>query len=156
MDTPVEKEFLELLEDEKEIILSKQNNKHAKDAMALAWKNVKLKLEDRTGKAFGVKRLQKKWNNTQTRLKEKNWVMKKTGESPAIKESPNDDIAERILGENNPKLVCVPGAMENGKIISFPSRITADRTSEESNDYTSYNFTPQLLTAAASKSVSGS
>ena len=66
MDTLVEKEFLEVLEDEKEIILSKQNNKHAKDAMALAWCNVKLKLEDRTGKAFDVKRLQKKWNNTQT------------------------------------------------------------------------------------------
>ena len=102
MDTLLEKEFLEVLEDEKEIILCKQNNKQAKDARALAWSNVKLKLEDRTGKTFDVKRLQKKWNNIQSRIKEKNRAMKKTGGGPAIKGCANDEIAERILGENNP------------------------------------------------------
>ena len=66
MDTLVEKEFLEVLEDEKEIILSKQNNKHVKYSRALAWNNVKLMLENRTRK-FDMKR-QKKWNNIQTRL----------------------------------------------------------------------------------------
>ena len=92
MDMLTEREFLEILEEEKEMILSKANNKIAKNARALAWTNIKLKLEGKTGKLFEEKKLQKKWNNIQSRIKDKCRSMKKTGGGPGIKGSYNDVI----------------------------------------------------------------
>ena len=79
MDMLIEREFLEILEEEKEIILSKANNKIAKNARALTWTNIKLKLEDKTGKLFDEITLEKKWNNIQSRLKDKGRAMEETG-----------------------------------------------------------------------------
>ena len=64
---------------------------------------------------FEEKKLQKKWNNIQQRVKERNRLAKKTGGVPPVKGSANDEIAERIMAKNKPKLLCVPGAMENGQ-----------------------------------------
>ena len=106
MDTLIEKEFLAVLEDEKDIIMPKQNSKQANDARALAWTNVKLKLEGRTGKAFEVKKtteeVEQHPDTTQI-----GW--KRTCGSPAIKASPNDEIVEGILGKSDPNFVCVTG-----------------------------------------------
>ena len=57
--------------------------------------------------------------------------MKKTGSGTPVKGSANGEIAERIMGETNPKLVCVSGAMENGQKVSLRANIT----SHGSDDY---------------------
>ena len=62
-----------------------------------------------------MQKLQKKWNNIQSRLKEKLKDGQKTGGGPPTKLGENDALAHRILGESNPKLVRIPGAMENGQ-----------------------------------------
>ena len=146
MDMLTERAFLEILEEEKEMILSKANNKIAKNARALAWTNIKLKLEGKTGKLFEEKKLQKKWNNIQSRIKDKCRSMKKTGGGPGIKGSYNDVIAERIFGPENPKLVCVPGAMENGRKVSLNEQDEEDENEDSfstdgTNSANAGNFT---------------
>ena len=86
------------------MVLSKSNNTIANNAKDLGWTNIKLKLEDKTGKLFDEETLEKKWNNIQSRLKDKGRAMMETGGGPGIKGSHNDVIAERILGPENPKL----------------------------------------------------
>ena len=125
--------FFNILEEERKIITSKQNSKQAKEARTLAWNNIKVKVENNTGKVFEVKKLQKKWNNIQQRVKERNRLVKKTGGSPPVKGSANDEIAERIMGETNPKLVCVPGTMENGQNVSLRANITSHISADDEN-----------------------
>ena len=52
----------------------------------LAWHNIKIKLENNTGKVFGIKKLKKKWNNIQQRVKERNRLMKKTSGASPVKD----------------------------------------------------------------------
>ena len=53
-------------------------------------------MEIKTGKLFDEKKLQKKWNNIQSRLKDKRRSMKETGGGLGIKGSHNDVIALRF------------------------------------------------------------
>ncbi len=55
--------------------------------------------------------MQKKWNNIQTRVKGKMAQRNKTGGGPAIMLNTNDDLALKIIGEENPKMAKVPGAI---------------------------------------------
>ena len=65
MDVLLQKD---ILEEERNIITWKQNRKQAK-MRTLAWNNIKVKLGNNTRKVFEVKKLQKKWNNIQQRVK---------------------------------------------------------------------------------------
>lgn len=115
MDSVTEKQFLEVFDGEKEAIFCRSNTKQGKELRAQAWHNVKLELEARTGKIYEIKQLQKKWNNIQTRIKERHKSRPQTcGNSY---EFPNDAMALRILGKNNDSLFCASEVSRNEKKI---------------------------------------
>ena len=75
--------------------MGKSNTKQGKMTRAVAWNNVQLELEDRTGKHFEIKQLQKKWNNIQSRVKERLRTMKITGGGSYVPGTANDTIAKK-------------------------------------------------------------
>ena len=64
-----------------------------------------------------MEKLQKKWNNVQSRVMEKLRSCNETGGGGCSKWSDNDNLVIRILGANNPKVIQIPGAM-SGAISS--------------------------------------
>ena len=114
MDPSTETTFLEILEMKKSVINSKDNTKNGRNRRAEAWSWLQQELVVRTGKSLAIEQLQKKWNNVQQRLKERLKDVKKTGGGPSKELSENDRLVWRVLGEQNPKITKVVGAMENG------------------------------------------
>ena len=113
MDSLLEREFLECIEKYEKIVTRKGKTRECKNARTNAWDEIKKEFEERTGKLLSVVQLQKKWNNIQSRLKEKMRSSQQTGGGPAVIFSENDALAQKILGEGNLKLVRVPGARDN-------------------------------------------
>lgn len=121
MDSTTESAFLMLMDEQKEIMTSKANTKESRQSRNAAWDCVAQQLLVNTGKDYSVVQLQKKWNNAQQRLKEKARDGKKTGGGPAAVFTENDRLTLRILGENNPKVAMVPGAMANTSSLASVS-----------------------------------
>lgn len=113
MDSTTETAFLIILEDKHDVITSKGNSKECRQSRCDAWDWVSRQLLIKTGKDFTVSQLQKKWNNTQQRLKDKTKDAKKTGGGPGAVLSENDRLTWKILGDTNPKVAMVPNAMAN-------------------------------------------
>ena len=70
---------------------------------------------NKNGHDFEIHQLQKKWQNIQQRIKDKQKTGKQTGGGPPVGLSTNDELAVKIIGECNPKLVMIPAALENGR-----------------------------------------
>lgn len=113
MDAFTETFFLSLIDEQKEILLSKQNTTSMKARKNVCWEEVRRELTTRTGKDFSAQQLQKRWSNIQARVKEKKSYQKGTGGGPVEKFTENDMQAFNIIGAGNPKLAMVPGAMSN-------------------------------------------
>lgn len=129
MDVDTEEVFLLILEEVKSAILSKDHTKEGKERRNVAWEKCQKQLFVRAGKDFSVSQLQKKWNNVQCRLKDRLKDAKRTGGGAPKTLSNNDRLTWRIVGETNPKLTMIPGAMVNAEDIenvSFPSKSSSD------------------------------
>lgn len=131
MDTVTETAFLMIMEEKNIILTSKSNTKECRERRNEAWDWVCRQLLIKTGKEFTSSQLQKKWNNSQQRLKDKTKDGKKTGGGPATILSENDKLTWKILGENNPKVTMVPGAMANTSSCSLVS-VMSEKENEES------------------------
>ena len=118
MDSQIELAFLEVLDQHKQSVLSKDGTKDGKDSRAQAWEDVQKSLLINTSKDFKVGALKTKWNNIQSRVKDKMKSAKETGGGESSKFSMNDRLAIKIMGEDNPKLCKVPGSVENLKRIN--------------------------------------
>ena len=130
MDPLLERELLECIEQFHTVVGSKNNTKEGKIRKTNAWEDIKKEFEIRSGgKVFTVNQLQKKWNNVQNRVKEKLRSARKTGGGPPAILTGNDLLAQKILGESNPKLVRVPGGMENTQPVT-----KTVQSSEDSDD----------------------
>ena len=68
-------------------------------------------------KRFHSVQITKKWNNLQCRLKHRMKDGKRTGGGAAKALSKNDRLTLRIIGESNPKITMIPGAMVNAEDI---------------------------------------
>lgn len=109
----MEQVFLEILEDHKNEILSKDGTREGKLRRQKCWEDIARSFLVSTGKQLDAKTLKIKWNNIQGRVKDKTKSAKGTGGGPSVTLSSNDKLAIKILGEDNPKLCKVPGGMEN-------------------------------------------
>ena len=118
MDSATEKHLLLLIEQDKDIILNLSNTKESREKRKLIWEKIRQNLLVETGKQFEIEQLQKKWNNCNERLKKVLIHRKGTGGGPQQKLTENDEFLISILGEQNPKLFKVTGAMENATPIS--------------------------------------
>lgn len=134
MDSTTETAFLILMDEKKDILTSKANTKECRQRRIEVWDWVAQQLLINTGKEFSVAQLQKKWNNSQQRLKEKSKYGRKTGGGPAAVFSENDKLTLKILGENNPKVAMVPGALAN--TTNIESSVTSDLENEEPSAFT--------------------
>ncbi len=138
MDVETEEAFLLILEEVKDAINSKDHTKNGKERRKAAWDKCQRQLLLRVGKDFTVSKLQKKWNNLQCRLKDRMKDGKRTGGGAAKALSKNDRLTWRIIGESNPKITMIPGAMVNAEDIenvrpTFQSEATM-KSFSDSND----------------------
>ena len=129
MATTIEAAFLALLKEKSDFTLSKSNSKEVYEKRNESWSWVAQQLLIKTGKEYNSAQLQKKWNNIQQRVKDRSHDSKTTGGGPPITLSANDRLTWKIIGEKNPKVAIVPGAMTN---TSFCSALeTSDIVDEE-------------------------
>lgn len=117
MDSELEYELLSIIEQNK-AILCREGTKEGKQKRLNAWNNIRTSFLTNTGKDLDEPKLKIKWNNIQSRIKEKQRCANITGGGPPAKMSTNDLLAVKILGENNPKICMVPGAKENVEPVS--------------------------------------
>lgn len=130
MDANVESVLLKEIEERKTIILSKDNTKPSRTARSKAWSEIMSQVYIQTGIAFTENQLQKKWSNIATRVKEKLKHPAGTGGGIPKKMSNNDLTYLRIVGEDNPKLTMMKGAIANTTALQ-PINVNA-QTSQES------------------------
>ena len=102
-----------MIEEKKDIIQSKQNTKEVRKQKEEAWKWIKEELLIVYGKEFTVLQLVKRWSNIQNRVKDKIRDGKGTGGGPPKTLSEADNLCVKILGNENPKIAKIPGAIEN-------------------------------------------
>ena len=131
MDSITETAFLTIMEEKSYILTTKGKTKELREKRSEAWEWVSRQLLVKTGKDFTSIQLQKKWNNNQQRLKDKTTDGKKTGGGPAVRLSDNDKLTWKILGDTNPKVTMVPGAMANTSSCSLASTISEDENEPE-------------------------
>lgn len=109
MDSAEELYFLAVLEANPALNL-KSNTPSGKNARKIAWSNVLAEM-NKNG-SHNEKQLQKKWTNLKSRTLEKIRKRKETGGGSCSKLNLNEEKVLEILGENNPKVDMIPGAVE--------------------------------------------
>ena len=113
MDNEIELKFLGMIEEKKDIIQSEENTKEVRKQKEKACKWIKEELLIVHGNEFTVLQLVKRLSNIQSRVKDKIMDAKGTGDGPPKTLSEADNLCVKILGNENPKISKVPGAIEN-------------------------------------------
>lgn len=111
MDIETERTLLDKIKLNAEILMSKKNDKDIRRKKDKCWEDIRVSMLISTGKEFTADQLCKKWSNIQNRLKEKIAKRNQTGGGSVVKFCDNDNIAMDIIGELNPKISKVPGAV---------------------------------------------
>jgi hypothetical protein len=152
MDSATEGLFLSLVESRKNVILSKDNTSAFKEMKRISWECVRKELLTQTGKDFSTLQLQKKWQNIQSRIKEKMNYSRGTGGGPIERMSENDNAAYQIIGVDNPKLAMVPGALENANSITKqPLHLYTPSKSIASTSYASLSASDEQMPTPAKR-----
>lgn len=126
MDRHTELCFLQELEKEKHGVLSKDQSKTGRQKRNDAWNRITTETSLICGKDFTVMQLTKKWQNLQSKVKEKIRHNNATGGGKTRSFDDSDDFVRKILGESNPTLAMVPGAVYVGMPNSTPEPPSPD------------------------------
>ena len=140
MDSVATLTLLEIIEDHKDIILSKSGIKSDIKIKQETWSEITEEFQKITSLALPSKTLTKKWKNAQGALKTKINHSKITGGGEAAKPLNSvDQVVQRILGENNPVLNRIPGSLftkdstvfSTKPKLSLPSSSTASELDDD-------------------------
>jgi len=119
-----DEDFLQLIENNK-VLLSKENTTITKKAKKRAWENIENELK---GKNLSLtsEQLKKKWMNMKNRTLEKMRKRHATGGGPFISNTSTDERIIHLLGENNPKIVKVPGSCSSSSLNTRDNETPVD------------------------------
>lgn len=119
MDCDSEHNFLTLLELHRDAVI-RGNTSIIRDKRKRAWNAITTEFATTDIENRSTEVLQKKWNNIQTRVKEKIRKRQMTGGGHEVKFNENDFLAMKIIGIDNPILSRIPGAKtDEGESTSF-------------------------------------
>lgn len=139
MDSVCEIVFLRAIEGRKGVLGSKQMSKECRAEKKKAWDEVKHHVLEQTGRDFNESQMIKKWQNIQTRVKDKIKDGKRTGGGGPKVLGEADQLCCRILGEDNPKLQRIPGGRHNTAEITTNEPVVTEGIEDKQTPASSSN-----------------
>ena len=142
MDSSAALTLLELIEYHKDVILSRSQLKPDVAKKASTWDLITEEFQKTTSLGIPTGKLKTKWKNLISGLKDKTNHSKGTGGGAAKKLNALDLAVQRILGEKNPTLSRMPGAIF---IKSSKAFLPLSLPTHELQDADDFKPTPDIL-----------